>query len=110
MRRVEVFLKGPEGWMGWRRVLVVRETATEVFLMQPGVGKTLRLPRSTWEEAKPKSIPKEVARVRAQIAQLQAKPPKMQFWARPYFAGVLAYIKDNLVQHRMRAQPWERIR
>lgn len=112
MRRVELELLGPAGWAGRRRVLVVRETQTEVRLLEMATGRRLKIRRSTFEAAKPRTLPADNERVRAAVATLETKNyryrPKWNepITNTPIFRALAAYIRQNLGGRWVRAQPW----
>lgn len=75
MKRVEVYMKGPEGWAGWRRPVVVHEGPTEVILMQTATLRRLKMSRSAFEALRPRPITRNAAFVREEIAQAVAVLP-----------------------------------
>lgn len=115
MRRVDIYLPGPEGWAGHHRALVVRETQTEVLLMQLGTGRRLKIRRSAFERARPRDIPKNEPHIKASIAALENTNYRVRRWSAPItgtpiFKALLSYIRANLKQRYVRAPLWDRIR
>lgn len=72
MRMVEIYLR-EEGLLGYRRMLVVEESQTAVALLDPLSIRSVHMKRSEFEALRPKTVAKDEARVRQNIAAAIAR-------------------------------------